>query len=56
MSGTERPNILSGLIELHREIAGRIDHARRQLEGDILPWREQADLIFRFRRPDGSVR
>jgi hypothetical protein len=32
---TERPNTVSGLIDKRRELAGRIEHAQRELRAPV---------------------
>jgi hypothetical protein len=51
---TERPNTLSGLIEMHREIAGRIDATRRALDAMVFDL-EAVEHTIRLLDPDAQL-
>lgn len=50
----ERPNTLSGLIEKHREIAGKIEHHRRQLDALVFDL-EAVEHTIRLFDPDAKL-
>lgn len=50
----ERPNTLSGLIEKHRELAGKIDHTRRQLDALVFDL-EAVEHTIRLFDPDAQL-
>lgn len=51
---TTRPNTLSGLIEMHREIAGAIDTKRRELDALVFDL-EAVEHTIRLLDPDAPL-
>jgi hypothetical protein len=51
---TERPNTVSGLVEKHREIAGQIEHTRRQLNRLVADL-EAVEHTIRLFDPDAPL-
>lgn len=51
---TERPNTLSGLIEMHREIAGKIERHRRVMDALVFDL-EAVEHTIRLLDPDAPL-
>ena len=51
---TERPNTLSGLIEMHREIAGQIEHHRKVMAALVFDL-EAVEHTIRLLEPDAQL-
>ena len=54
MTTAERPNTVAGLIEMHRQIAGQIEHVRRMLT-TLISDLESVEQTIRLFDPDAPL-